>query len=89
MQILFAALAFLCLGGLADAAVETWLSASPLREWIAGGIALALLPLAVVWRDAGWPARAAFTFLALIGGIAGAAWAPGGLDGGIATRAET
>ena len=72
MQILFAALALLCLGLLADAALETWLSASPLREWIAGGLVLTLLPLAVVWRDAGWPARAAFTFWVLVAGIAGA-----------------
>jgi len=75
-----AALAILLYLALADAAVETFLSHSPLR-WIIAGTAAAYLALSVLlWRKFPWATKAAASFLVLFGWMAFAFWRPEGSD---------
>ncbi len=77
-------LSFLLYLVLLDAAVETVLSASPLR-WLVGGIVAGYAALsAVLWRRLGWAARAAGALIVLLGLITSTAWLPEGLSHGIA-----
>jgi hypothetical protein len=73
-----------------DAAVETFLSGSPVRWWVAGVVA-AYLALSVglwryrrpLWQRMGWSARVSASFFLLLGLLAFTVWLPGGLTDGI------
>jgi zinc-ribbon domain len=74
----------------ADAAVETFISCSPVRSWVPGvGAAYLALNLLValraksVWNRFSWSEKSAATCLLLLGVMALTAWRPGGLSDGI------
>ena len=61
---------------LADAAVETFLSGSPLR-WIVGGTVATYLVLTVLlWKRFRWGIKAVLSLLILLGLLAVTAWFP-------------
>lgn len=75
---------------LVDAAMETLLSGSPVRWWVAGPIGIFFGGSAVLWwlsPDAWyripWRTKAAAPFLLLLGVLAGTIWLPGGLEDGM------
>ncbi len=68
---------------LADAAVETFLSGSPLRWIVAGTVAVYLALSVILWRRLGWAAKAAASLLVLLGVLAVTAWRPEGLSHGV------
>src|ERR1700686_1295248 len=73
-----------------DAAVETFLSGSPVRWWVVGVVAT-YLALSVglwryrrpLWQRMGWSASASASFFLLLGLLAFTAWLPGGLRDGV------
>jgi hypothetical protein len=84
------ALAWLFYLMLADASMETFLSGSAVRWWVAGsvllyfGIVIALWrALPSRWQSLEWPTRATFSFMLLLGLLALTAWLPGGLRDGM------
>ena len=75
---------------LLDAAVETFLSASPLRWWLTPAFVACAAASAWFWRPGGaalarfGPASAAAApLVALLAGLAASAWLPGGQDSGV------
>jgi hypothetical protein len=76
---------------LIDGAVETLVSGSPVRWWVAGLVAAHLAISVGLWRyrrtaaqgSLGWNGFATATFLFLLGLLAFTAWLPGGLTEGI------
>ncbi len=80
---LFAAAVFLLAAALVDIAIETALSDSALRWWVAGAVTGSLALVALLWRSVRWPTRVGLLLLALLGLAAGTAWVPGGLEHGI------
>ncbi len=83
-------LALLAHAALLDAAVETFLSGSPLRWWIAPALVCFTVMSLWLWRPGGgWlsrygPAVAAGTpVMILLGVLAGTAWLPGGQESGV------
>jgi hypothetical protein len=75
-----AALAVLLYLVLVDAAVESFVSHSPLR-WIICGTVAAYLALSVLlWRKLGWTTKAWVSFFVLFSLMAFAAWRPEGSD---------
>src|SRR5436190_16927174 len=82
----YAALAVVLYGALVDAAVETFLSGSPVRWLVAmsvGGYTLVSVSIwrnrRSVWNRFGWNRRADASLLLLMGLLALTAWMPGGL----------
>jgi tetratricopeptide (TPR) repeat protein len=75
---------------LIDAVVETFLSGSPVRWWVAGivagyfavGVGVWLYRRSA-WQSMGWSARASASFFLLLGLLAFTAWLPDGLIDGI------
>ncbi len=68
---------------LADAAVETFLSGSPLR-WIVSGTVAAYVVLSILlWRRLGWEARSTLSLLVFLGLLAVTAWLPQGFSQGV------
>jgi hypothetical protein len=73
-----------------DAAVETFLSGSPVRWWVVGVVA-GYFAVGVglwryrrsAWQNMGWSARASASFFLLLGLLAFTVWLPGGLTDGI------
>ena len=79
-----------------DAAVETFLSGSPVRWWVVGGVAAYLAASAALWRyrpsvwqRMGWSARASASFFLLLGLLAFTVWLPGGLTDGIRVAGQS
>jgi len=75
---------------LADAAVETFLSGSPVRWGVAATVATYMALTVCLWRFGGslwnrfeWSARASASFLVLLGLLAATAWLPDGLTSGL------
>jgi len=73
-----------------DAAVETFLSGSPVRWWVVGAVAVYLAASVGLWRyhrslrqRMGWSGRASASFFLLLGLLAFTVWLPGGLTDGI------
>jgi hypothetical protein len=67
-----------------DAAVETWISGSPLRLWLAIAALAWLLGAAILWRmKARWYTQLAGGALTLLAVLAITAWRPEGLDHGL------
>lgn len=78
-----AAIAILLYLLLLDAAVETFLSGSPLR-WIVGGTVTAYVALSMLlWRRLGWGAKSALSLLIFLGLLTVTAWLPRGLSQGV------
>jgi len=68
---------------LADAAVETLASGSPLR-WIISGAVVGYLALSgLLWRRLSWGTKASVSFFVLLGLMAFAAWRPEGSNSAI------
>lgn len=89
-QLGWAAVAVLLYLSVADAAVETFLSQSPLRWWVAGTAAVYLaLCVAVwrfmpkLWRRLSWANQAGFSLIVLVALMSATAWMPGGLEQGL------
>ena len=89
-QLGWAAVAILLYLSVADAAVETFLSQSPLRWWVAGAAVLYLaLCVAVwrfmpkLWRRLSWANQAGFSLIVLLALMTATAWMPGGLEQGL------
>lgn len=85
-----AALAVLFYALLVDVAVETFLSGSPVRWWVAATVAAFLVLTVGLWRLGGslrsrfgWPARASTSFFLLLGLLAATAWMSEGLTRGV------
>ena len=90
------ALALLLYALLADAAVETFASGSPVRWWVAGIIVVYAAASVVLWKRVpgiwdrfGWRDRAAASFFVLLGLLAFTAWRPGGLVAGVKLAAQS
>jgi hypothetical protein len=68
---------------LADAALETFWSGSPVRWWVVGAVVVYAVASAFVWKRATWSAAGATSLLALMAIVALTAWLPGGLTNGV------
>jgi hypothetical protein len=89
-QLGWAAVAVVLYLSVADAAVETFLSQSPLRWWV---VAAAVLYLALcvavwrlmpkLWRRLSWANQAGFSLIVLLALMTVTAWMPGGLEQGL------
>lgn len=85
-----AAVAVLLYLSIADTAVETFLSQSPLRWWVVGAAVLYLaLCVAVwrvmpkLWRRLSWANQAGFSLIVLLALMSATAWMQGGLEQGL------
>jgi hypothetical protein len=85
-----AGLAIVLYLALIDAAVETFLSGSPVRWWVVGAVAVYLAASVALWRyrqstwqSIGWFARASTSFFLLLGLLVFTVWLPGGLADGV------
>ena len=85
-----AALAIILYAALVDAAIETFLSGSPVRWWVAGAVALYFALTLALWRwdrprweRLGWSSRATAGFFVLLGVLTLTAWLHGGLTDGV------
>jgi len=79
-----------------DAAVETFLSGSPVRWWVVGVLAVYLAASMALWRyrpslwqRMGWSARASASLFLLLGLLAFTVWLPGGLTEGIRVAGQS
>ena len=79
-----AALAVLLYLLIADAAVETILSGSPLQWVVLGTVVGYFIVSAALWRYLSSPASAAASVVLVLALVAGTAWLPGGLTQGMA-----
>lgn len=77
------ALAFLLYLLLIDTAVETFLSKSPVKWWVAGIVAAYFGASVWLWRKLEWAAKATASFFVLVGLLAFTVWLPGGLTQGL------
>jgi hypothetical protein len=75
-----AALAVLLYLVLIDAAVESFVSHSPLRWIICGAVAAYVALSVLLWRKLGWTTKASVSFFVLFSLMAFAAWRPEGSD---------
>lgn len=78
-----------------DAAVETFVTGSPVRWWVAGIVAAYVALGAFLWQRRpstwqrfGWSARASASFFLLLGLLTFTAWLPSGLTDGIRLLAQ-
>jgi len=82
-------LAVLLYAALFDAAVETFVSGSPLR-WIVGETVAAYVALsALVWRKLSWMTKVSLSFFVLFGLMVFAAWRPEGSDSPLTLLGQT
>lgn len=68
---------------LLDAAVETFVSDSPVKWWVVGAVATYLGLSGLLWRRSGWGTKAALSLFVLLGLFVFAAWWPEGLTRGV------
>src|SRR5438270_14030154 len=70
---------------LLDAAIETFVSGSPVRWWAAGVVAAYIALSSLLWKRKTftWAATASAAFITLTALLAFTAWLPGGLTDGL------
>ena len=82
-EIVIAGLAVVLLLAMADMAVETFWSASPVRWWLVGAFVLHAAVTALTWRRVGWRTKATASAMVFGAVVGGTAWLPGGLIQGV------
>jgi transglutaminase-like putative cysteine protease len=68
---------------LADAALETFWSGSPVRWWVVGAVVVSVVGNALVWKRATWSTASSTSLFVLMAIVAVTAWLPGGLTNGV------